>query len=323
MTHYFLDESKKMKIFSTLIQSLILILILSGGIFVISNIITRPISVISNRISMIGEGDMTEDIQIRTKDEVGLLAQSINLMQDKIRNIVNKSLKIADDLFNASSMHASSVEELSSSLVEIDSLTKENASRATAANKRMSEVETSVDLVHTFITDLTASMNQITAVSSNIDTIVETIDDIAFQTNMLALNAAVEAARAGEAGMGFAVVADEVRNLAMGSANAAKETAKLIKDITTQIKLGVDLVKKTNTAFKEVGLSAKEVAVMVKDIDLASNEQSRGISQMTIGITQIENGSQKNASNAQLLIDEMSVFKVERIQTVEKRLLLK
>lgn len=253
LTHAYLIESNRLSILFNILQTLILIVICSFVIFTVTNIIIKPLSVITERMEKFGEGDITEDLYIKTNDEIGKLSHSINMMQEKIRGIVKKSLKIADELSVSSNHHASSIEELSSSLIEIDSLTKENPDKASDANRRMSEAKDSVENVKGFVKDLTSAMDKISSVSSDIYSIVETIDDIAFQTNMLALNAAVEAARAGEAGLGFAVVADEVRSLAMQSADSAKETSKLIKDITTQINRGVELVKKTNSAFDEVG----------------------------------------------------------------------
>jgi methyl-accepting chemotaxis protein len=120
-------------------------------------------------------------------------------------------------------------------------------------------------------------MTDISRTGEQTSKIIKTIDEIAFQTNLLALNAAVEAARAGETGAGFAVVADEVRNLALRSAEAAKNTSELIEDIIRRIHQGSDLVLKTNDTFTKVSQRVTRTITLVDDIAKSSSTQTRGI----------------------------------------------
>jgi methyl-accepting chemotaxis protein len=124
---------------------------------------------------------------------------------------------------------------------------------------------------------LTSQMTEITKTSEETSKIVKTIDEIAFQTNLLALNAAVEAARAGEAGAGFAVVADEVRNLAMRSAEAAKNTSGLIEDTIGRIRQGATLVTETNERFDKVSESVTQIIDLIDGIAKSSASQTQGI----------------------------------------------
>lgn len=142
-------------------------------------------------------------------------------------------------------------------------------------------------------------MEEITKASEETSKIIKTIDEIAFQTNLLALNAAVEAARAGEAGAGFAVVADEVRNLAMRSADAAKNTANLIEGTVKKIQEGSGIVNATSSAFSEVSANAEKVSELVSEIAAASKEQAQGIEQVNKGVTEMDKVTQQNAANAE------------------------
>jgi methyl-accepting chemotaxis protein len=146
---------------------------------------------------------------------------------------------------------------------------------------------------------MAASMDDISRASGQTSKIIKTIDEIAFQTNLLALNAAVEAARAGEAGAGFAVVADEVKNLAMRSADAAKNTADLIEGTVKKVADGSALVNKTNEGFAVVADSTGKVAELVAEIDAASNEQARGIEQVNTAVMDMDKVTQQNAANAE------------------------
>ena len=135
---------------------------------------------------------------------------------------------------------ASAIEETSASVEEISSATKLNADKAQEANVLMRDVIQEIAEANTSMKELTSAMQELSKASDETAKIIKTIDEIAFQTNLLALNAAVEAARAGQAGSGFAVVADEVRNLAMRSAEAARETGALIENTVQKIRFGGD-----------------------------------------------------------------------------------
>jgi methyl-accepting chemotaxis protein len=152
-----------------------------------------------------------------------------------------------------------------------------NAENAIAANELIIESGQVVDETNESMKQLTAHMADISRTGEQTSKIIKTIDEIAFQTNLLALNAAVEAARAGETGAGFAVVADEVRNLAMRSAQAAKNTSELIEDIIRRIHQGSDLVLKTNDTFTKVSQRVTRTITLVDDIAKSSSTQTKGI----------------------------------------------
>lgn len=109
----------------------------------------------------------------------------------------------------------------------------------------------------------------------------------------------MEAARAGEAGSGFAVVADEVRNLAMRTTDAARDTAALIEGTINKVHYGSELVTRTNEAFNKVAERTLKIDGLLNEIAFASIEQSQGIEQVSITVSDIDRAIQQNSSNAQ------------------------
>lgn len=259
----------------------------------------------------IAGGDLTVKVTVRSDDDIqGIalarlvedfkeLAASIISSADQVdagaKQVANSSMSLSQ----GATEQASSVQELSASIMDVSQRVKANADDAEKAKELSAKsgkiMETSVEDM-----DLTRkAMDEISATSKNIGKVIKAIDDIAFQTNILALNAAVEAARAGAAGKGFAVVADEVRNLSQKSAEAAKSTTLLIENSISAVEKGTELVNKTNISFTELASQSSEVNRLVEQISAQAQEQSNAIMQISAGIEQVSAVIQMNSATSE------------------------
>lgn len=200
------------------------------------------------------------------------------------------------DLSSRTEQQAASLQETASSMEELTSTVKqnaENAKQASSLSNNASEVALKGNEV---VSHVVGTMGEISESSTKIADITGIIEGIAFQTNILALNAAVEAARAGEQGKGFAVVASEVRSLAQRSSSAAKEIKDLISASVQKVQDGLSLANEAGKTMLEVTQAVERVKDIMGEIAAASSEQSRGIEQVNIAITQMDEVTQQNAA---------------------------
>ncbi len=218
---------------------------------------------------------------------------------DQVRNASAQVAATSQSLAEGASEQAASLEETSSSLEEMASLTKRNAQSAEKVNALGKEARTAAEKGASDMQAMSTAMADIKSSSDEIAKIIKTIDEIAFQTNILALNAAVEAARAGEAGMGFAVVADEVRNLAQRSAQAARDTAGKIESAITKTAQGVAINATVAGGLQEIVVKSRQVDELAAELATAAKEQSQGIEQVNIAVSQMDRLTQSNAASAE------------------------
>jgi len=298
----------------TVIPIISVLIAIAIGYF-IAQLIAKPLTQAAEVLERVAEGDLTANLNVNTKDEIGQMADSLNRAAESLRmaltevrdsaeNMTNSSQELAkasESLASGAQEQASSLEETTATLEEITSTVKQNADNAKQASQVAAASRDTAEKGGQVVTEAVGAMGQINASSKNIAEIITTIDEIAFQTNLLALNAAVEAARAGEQGRGFAVVATEVRNLAQRSATSAKEIKRLIQDSVQKVENGSGLVNKSGETLQEIVGSVKKVTDIVAEIAAASREQSTGIEQVNKAMMQMDQVTQTNSAQTEEL----------------------
>ncbi len=272
-----------------------------------------PINEAAGVMEKLAGKDITARVTGDYKGDHAKIKQSLNLAVENLDKALQQVAIGADQVASASaqvssggqslsqgaSEQASSLEEVSSSLQEMSSMTKQNSLNAREANGVAVAASESAQKGVESMSRMSSAINQIKTSSDATARIVKTIDEIAFQTNLLALNAAVEAARAGDAGKGFAVVAEEVRNLAMRSAEAAKNTANLIEEAVKNSENGVTINTEVLKNFQEITERINKVSQVVAEIAAASEQQDQGITQVNKAVEQMNLLTQQNAANAE------------------------
>ncbi|MDD4732289.1 MAG: methyl-accepting chemotaxis protein [Desulfovibrio sp.] len=259
----------------------------------------------------IAVGDLTAEVRAASdKDTLGLalqrMSRELNVLISRISEATeqmdegaNQVSESSQSLSEGATEQASAIQQISSSMNEIGGKVRTSAEKATQANELADGARQAAHTGGKQMERMVDAMDRITESSQSIGKIIKVIDEIAFQTNLLALNAAVEAARAGQHGKGFAVVAEEVRTLASRSAEAARETAQLIEGSVQRAAQGDEIVKQTAESLSSIVEKAASVAELVADIAQDAEAQAQGVQQVSEGLTQIDNVTQRNTASAE------------------------
>ncbi|MBI1754161.1 MAG: MCP four helix bundle domain-containing protein [Acidobacteria bacterium] len=278
--------------------------------FTITRSVTRPLAAMGAVIETVAHGDLTQRVEIPSKDELGELGRTLNSTNEGLRTMVlqiqNSAQAISSasreislgntDLSRRTEEQAASLEETAGSMEQITSNVHQIADNARSANQESAKTRQVAHDGGTAVSLAISAMAAINQSSARINEIIGVVDEIAFQTNLLALNAAVEAARAGEQGRGFAVVAAEVRNLAKRSADAAKEIKNLIRESVARSEDGNKVAAQAGSTIQEVVASVQRVTSLVSEIANATQEQSTGLNEINKAVVQMDEVTQQNAA---------------------------
>ena len=316
----------------------IALLFAAWAAWVVTRSVTRPVQSAVSALASLASGDLTQQVTVDRRDELGALLAGVNRSTAQLRELVSAVRSGVDsvstasgqiaagnsDLSSRTEQQASALQQTAASVEQITGTVVQSAENARRADELAQQASAAAAQGGQAVQRVVDTMDTIAGTSKRVADIISVIDGIAFQTNILALNAAVEAARAGEQGRGFAVVAAEVRGLAQRSAAAAREIKTLITQSVEQVEAGAQHVAGAGQVIGDVVDQVRKVTSLIGEISQAAREQSAGIGQVNAAVAHMDQATQQNAalveesaaaaqslsSQANQLLEQVAAFRV-------------
>lgn len=290
--------------------------------------LVTPINTVKRSIEEVTAGNLGVTIPEFGNNCAGRLIPGINSLSGNIATLVREirassqtAMTLSDQLSARSAQLSVKTEQQSASLVQtaasmeqMAASTKNNADNTRLASEQANVATLQARKGGELMGQVASNMQSITECAQQMTEIISLIDGIAFQTNILALNAAVEAARAGDHGKGFSVVAEEVRNLAHRSAEAAKNIKTLIEVTSSNVTQGASVVSQAEKNMHEIVTGSGNVSRLMDDISASTSEQEKGISQITLALSELERVTQSNVAMAEELNGSSDVLRNQVIE---------
>ncbi|MDT3723088.1 methyl-accepting chemotaxis protein [Pseudomonas oryzihabitans] len=296
----------------------------------ITRSITRPLGEAVANAQRVADGDLTESIVNRRRDEPGQLLNALAGMQTNLRYTLQEIASASDQLASAAEELSAVTDESSQGLVRqndeiqqaatavnqmtsaIEEVARNATSTSAASHDTSQEAETgrrqvqqavgAIDAMASELGSSSKTVQQLAEQVRDIGKVVDVIRSIAEQTNLLALNAAIEAARAGEQGRGFAVVADEVRALAARTQASTGEIESMIGGVQHTANQAVRAMDSSQARAKDtqqLALAADQALLRITESVAGINERNLVIASAAEEQAQVAREVDRNLSNIQ------------------------
>ncbi|WP_050813428.1 methyl-accepting chemotaxis protein [Marinobacterium stanieri] len=289
------------QLFYGLLAAIVLVFVLTNYLMLgFSVSVRRAINALLSAAESVAQGDLTQQVCIGNRDEMGRLAGRFNAMVEQMRNLLGQVTSTAQAVASQAAVvdgiaHrsredverqqqeteqvATAVNQMVASAEDVAKQTqvasRETGSVDSEATQGQKLVEVTLGDIHQLSTDIDNAMGSIRRLVKESDTIAQVLDvikGVAEQTNLLALNAAIEAARAGEQGRGFAVVADEVRTLAKRTQESTAEIESMILGLQSGVG---EAVKAMEVSHGKVGQTVSNSSEVGRSLEHISSAISR------------------------------------------------
>ena len=311
-----------------------------SGIFAfwITRSITLPLRQAVAVAEQVANGDLTAHVEVRSRDETGLLLRALKDMTQSLTKIVGEvqssGIRVTSSVTEiaatgkqqqatASEIAATTTEvgatsreisatsrELVKTMSEVSAVADQSAALAGSGQAGLARMEETMRQVMQAAGSINAKLEVLNQKAGNINEVVATITKVADQTNLLSLNAAIEAEKAGEYGRGFGVVASEIRRLADQTAVATYDIEQMVKEIQSAVSAGVMGMDK----FSE------EVRRGMQEVQHVGGELSQIIQQVQALAPRVESvneGMQAQATGAEQISQALTQLSEAAQQTVE------